>query len=105
MPRGDVQIVYITVDPDRDNAARMKQVSRRRSIRLSSVAPVRAEQLAAVRKEYGISADKKKYGSNYTYAHSSYTYLIDREGNLRALMPYGHRPDDYVHDLRILLSE
>ena len=44
-------------------------------------------------------------GSSYTVAHSSFTYLIDRDGTLRALMPYGHRADDYVHDLRILLAE
>ena len=58
-----------------------------------------------MRKEYGVLAEKKVYGSNYTVAHSSYTYLIDRRGNIRALMPYGHGPDDYVHDLRILLQE
>ena len=44
-------------------------------------------------------------GSAYTYAHSSFTYLIDRRGRIRALMPYGHTPDDYVHDLKILLGE
>ena len=38
-------------------------------------------------------------------AHSSFTYLIDRGGRIRALMPYGHSPDDYVHDLTILLEE
>jgi hypothetical protein len=31
--------------------------------------------------------------------------LIDRAGRIRALMPYGHSPDDYVHDLTILLKE
>jgi protein SCO1 len=100
----DVQVLYITVDPDRDNAARMKQY-------LGTFDPTfmggtgTSEELAAVRKEYGIAADRKQHGSNYTYAHSSYTYLIDREGNLRALMPYGHSPDDYVHDLKILLQQ
>jgi protein SCO1/2 len=62
-------------------------------------------QLAGVRKDYGISAEKKMYGSDYTYVHSSFVYLIDRRGRLRALMPYGHSPDDYVHDLNILLGE
>ena len=39
------------------------------------------------------------------YDHSSFIYLIDRVGRIRALMPYGHPPDDFVHDLRILLGE
>ena len=64
-----------------------------------------ADALAAVRKDYGIVAEKHVKGSSYSVAHSSYTYLIDRRGQLRALMPYGHSAEDYVHDLRILLAE
>jgi protein SCO1 len=64
-----------------------------------------ASELAAVRKDYGISAEKRGSGSSYSVAHSSFTYLIDRSGRLRALMPYGRGADDYVHDLKILLAE
>ncbi|MGH8627945.1 MAG: SCO family protein, partial [Gammaproteobacteria bacterium] len=64
-----------------------------------------AERLAAVRKEYGVIATKEIGGTSYSIAHSSFTYLIDRDGSLRALMPYGRTPDDYVHDLRILLKK
>jgi protein SCO1 len=100
----DVQVVYVTVDPERDGAERMKKY-------LGGFDPAfvggtgSAQQLAAVRKDYGVSAEKKIYGSDYSYTHSSFTYLIDRAGRLRALMPYGHSPDDYVHDLTILLKE
>jgi protein SCO1 len=58
-----------------------------------------------VRKDYGVSAEKHNVGNSYAYEHSSFTYLIDREGRIRALMPYGHGPEDYVHDLTILLKE
>jgi protein SCO1 len=100
----DVQIVYITVDPERDKVERMKEY-------LAAFDPTfvggtgTAERLAAVRKDYGVFAEKKGQGKDYQVAHSSFTYLIDRSGSLRALMPYGHGPDDYVHDLRILLNE
>lgn len=100
----DVQIVYVTVDPERDKAERMKEY-------LAAFDPTfvggssTAERLAAVRKDYGVFAEKKGHGKDYQVAHSSFTYLIDRRGSLRALMPYGHGPDDYVHDLRILLNE
>lgn len=100
----DVQVVYVTVDPERDVAQRMKQY-------LGTFDPTfvggtgAADRLAAVRKDYGIFAEKKPQGSSYTVAHSSYVYLIDRSGSLRALMPYGHGPDDYVHDLTLLLQE
>jgi protein SCO1/2 len=96
--------VYVTVDPERDDAERMRTY-------LATFDPSfiggtgKAERLEAVRKEYGILAEKKAAEAGYTVAHSSYTYLIDRDGNLRALMPYGHPADDYVHDIRILLKK
>jgi protein SCO1/2 len=58
-----------------------------------------------VRRDYGVSAERKVVGDDYMYAHSSFTYLIDRNGRIRALMPYGHSPDDYANDLTILLKE
>jgi len=99
----EVKVVYVTVDPERDDAKRMRRY-------LAAFDPTfiggtgTADKLAAVRKEYGIAADKKPAGAGYVVAHSSYTYLIDRAGKLRALMPYGHTAEDYVHDLRILLK-
>ena len=64
-----------------------------------------AAQLESVRRDYGISARKIRAGDGYAYSHSSFTYLIDRAGRIRALMPYGHSPGDYVNDLRLLLKE
>jgi len=52
-----------------------------------------------------VTAQKIPYQDSYAYSHSSFTYLIDRQGRIRALMPYGHSPDDYVNDLTILLNE
>jgi protein SCO1/2 len=100
----DVQVVYVTVDPERDVAERMKNY-------LVAFDPTfvggtgAAGRLAAVRKDYGVFAEKKPQGNSYSVAHSSFVFLIDRSGSLRALMPYGHGPDDYVHDLQLLLQE
>ena len=100
----DVQVVYITVDPERDVPGRLAKYLG--SFDATFVGGTGTEaQLAVVRKDYGVSAEKKKFGDDYTYAHSSFTYLIDRTGRIRALMPYGHSPDDYVNDLTILLKE
>ncbi len=100
----DVQVVYVTVDYERDVPERMKKYLGAFDTTFVGGSGT-AAQLAAVRKDYGVSAEKKQYGDNYTYAHSSFTYLIDRSGRIRALMPYGHSPDDYAHDLAILLKE
>ena len=98
----DVQVVYVTVDPERDDAPRMKKY-------LAAFDPTfiggtgSDAQLAAVRKDYGIAAEKVA-GPDGSYTHSSFVYLIDREGLLRALMPYGHPAEDYIHDIGILLA-
>ena len=61
-------------------------------------------EIDVAQKSYGISSSKQVFpDGGYTIGHSSSIYLIDREGRLRAVMPYGHSQDDFVHDLRILL--
>jgi protein SCO1/2 len=100
----DVQVVYITVDPERDVPTRLQAFLHAFDGTFigGTGTPV---QLAGVRKEYGISAQKIPYADSYSYSHSSFTYLIDRGGRIRALMPYGHSSDDYVNDLTLLLKE
>jgi protein SCO1/2 len=99
----ELQVLYITVDPERDNAAQLKTyLSHFNSAFIGGTGS--DAQLAAVRKDYGIAAEKIA-GPDGSYNHSSFIYLIDRAGRLRALMPFGHVADDYVHDVRILLAE
>jgi protein SCO1/2 len=98
-----VQVVYVTVDPARDDAARMKKFLG--SFDPDFVGGVGSQaEIDAAQKSYGISSSKQVYpDGNYTIGHSSSIYMIDRGGKLRAVMPYGHGSDDFVHDLRILL--
>lgn len=99
----EVQVVYVTVDPARDDPERMRTY-------LAAFDPTfvggtgSEEQLAAVRAGYGVMAQKVTGESGAGFVHSSYVYLIDREGKLRALMPYGQSSDDFVHDVGILLA-
>ena len=100
---GNVQVVYVTVDPERDDAARMKKYLAGFDATFVGGVGTRAE-IDAAQKSYGISSTKQVYADgNYTIGHSSSIYMIDRAGGLRAVMPYGHTVDDFVHDLKILL--
>lgn len=98
----ELQVVYVTVDPERDDPARLREYLARFDATFIGATGT-AEELAAVRREYGIAATRNTSEAGTTFSHSSYTYLIDREGSLRALMPYGHAADDYVHDVERLL--
>ncbi len=99
-----VQVVYVTVDPGRDTPARLKTFLENFSHSFMGGTGTE-QQLQQVRKDYGVSATKIPDDKEYMYDHSSFIYLIDRAGRIRALMPYGHPPDDFAHDLRILLGE
>ncbi len=99
-----LQIVYLTVDPERDDAERLHRYLKTFDPSFIGGTGTTA-QLAEVRQAYGILASKQVEAHGYTFAHSSYTYLIDRDGKLRALMPFGHSADDYAHDIGVLLAQ
>lgn len=103
--QGDqVQVLYVTVDPERDNPERMRGYLRGFDPTFVGLTGA-PDELAAVRAKYGVTAERKNIGNSYSVAHSSSVYLIDRKGLLRGMMPYGRGPDDFAHDVRILLNE
>jgi protein SCO1/2 len=97
------QVIFVTVDPDRDNATHMREY-------LAAFDPSfigatgDPAVLAQVREDYGVTAVREGTGSDYAMAHTSSIFLIDRDGKLRAMMPFGHEAADFVHDLEILLE-
>jgi protein SCO1/2 len=100
----DVQVIYVTVDPERDTPEQMRRYLATFDATFIGATGTPTE-VAAVHRLYGVMAEKKPAGSTYMVAHSSSTYFIDRQGRLRGMMPYGRRAGDYVHDARILLAQ
>lgn len=100
-----VQVVYVTVDPARDDLPRIRQY-------LAAFDPSfiggteSPAMLAAMRKRYGVVAERiaSPQANAYGMNHSTSVWLIDRAGRLRAMMPYGHEAKDFVHDVQLLLA-
>ena len=106
-PRGaDVQVVFITVDPERDTQERLRSYLAKFDPGFIGVTGS-PEQIAALLRDYGISANKRPMGDgkNYGIDHSSYLYFIDRRGMQRSMMPFGRPASDLAHDLAILLKK
>jgi len=102
-----LQVVFITVDPERDSPERMKTYLAQFDKGFVGLTGT-PEQMAAIRKDYGITATKHPTGGSkteYQMGHSSYLYFVDKQGKLRALMPYGRPADDIVHDVKLLTKE
>lgn len=100
----EVQVIFVTVDPERDDPAHMRQYLEAfdRSFIGATGDPT---ILAEVRQDYGVTAEREGTEPNYAMIHTSSIFLIDRAGRLRAMMPFGHDAGDFVHDVRLLLRE
>ena len=102
----DIQLVFVTVDPARDSPERLREhlAAFNPSFLGATGTP---DELGAVQKAYGVVA-KQVVSPNpalrYAVDHSSSLYLIDRQGKLQGLAPFGTPVDDMVHDLEFLLK-
>lgn len=102
----NVQLIYITVDPARDNPERLREHLTAFNPNFLGATGAPAD-LQAVEKAYGVVAKQvpsKNPSLPYAMDHSSSLYLIDRQGKLRGLVPFGTPVDDIVHDLEFLLQ-
>jgi protein SCO1/2 len=102
----DVQLIYVTVDPKRDSPERLREhlAAFNPSFLGATGTP---DELAAVRKTYGVVAEQvvsRNQALGYEVNHSSSLYLVDRQGKVRGLVPFGTPADDIVHDLELLLK-
>jgi protein SCO1 len=103
-----VQVLYVSVDPERDTAARLRAYTElfdKTFVGLTGS----AHQLGPVWKAYGVSIARRDIpggGPNaYSVHHTASVYLIDTTGRLRVMAPFGTPVDDLVHDVRALLAE
>ena len=102
----DVQLIYVTVDPKRDSPERLREhLAAFNPSFLGATGP--PDELAAVRKAYGVFAEElvsRNRALGYEVNHSSSIYLVDRQGKVSGLVPFGTPADDIVHDLKLLLK-
>lgn len=100
-----VQVIFVTVDPQRDTPAVLKQfVPAFNPTFLGMYTD--PEALRQLAKEYKVVYQKTsvKAADDYLIDHSAGTYVYDPKGNLRLLMPYGSSPDAIARDLELLLT-
>jgi protein SCO1/2 len=99
-----VQVVFITVDPERDTPAdldRYVHAFDKRFIALRGD-PAATQRVA---KDFKIFYEKRKEGGSYTVDHSAQSYVFDPQGRLRLLVRPQAIASDLPDDLRVLLKE
>jgi len=99
-----VQVLMVTVDPERDTPAVLAQYVPAFDPRfLGLYGDAAATQRAA--KEFKIFYEKRKAGASYSVDHSGQSYVIDPQGRLRLFVRHDRIAQDLADDLRALLKE
>jgi protein SCO1/2 len=99
-----VQVLFVTVDPDRDTKellANYVPAFDRRFVGLYGD----ADATARTAKEFKVLYQKQpgRTPETYTVDHSAGTFVYDPKGKLRVYVGYGQGADVFVHDIRELL--
>jgi protein SCO1/2 len=101
-----IQPIFISVDPERDNATRLDEYTKyfHPAIIGATATQEEVKRIAAL---YGAAYRKveSQSAAGYLVDHSSYTYLIDRDGKLRNSLEHGTAPAEILRAVRLLLSE
>ena len=100
-----LQVLFVTVDPERDTPAVMKAYMGAFDPAFVALIPT-PEQLAALAKDYKVYYKKVdgKTPSSYSMDHSAASFVYDTEGRLRLYARYGAGVPAMVSDLRALLK-
>jgi protein SCO1/2 len=106
-PQADkVQVLFITVDPDRDTAAILKQYVPAFDKRFLGLRPADQAALEKVAKDFMIYY-KQVPGTNansYTIDHTAGSYAFDPEGHLRLYIKHAQGSEILAQDLKELLK-
>lgn len=102
----DVQLLMISLDPERDTPEKLAEYVAHFHPSFIGITGS-AEQLAAVTSLYGIFYEKHvgSAASGYLIDHTATLLVIDREGYLKLVFPFGVTSKDIADDLKYMLKQ
>lgn len=100
-----VQVLFVTLDPERDTADLMSRYVTSFNATFLGLGSSTTE-VAAVAKEFRILYEKVSTATpgQYTLNHSTGTYIFDPLGRLRLYLGYGAESESIAHDIALLLK-
>lgn len=100
-----VNVVFITVDPERDTPERVQEYVDHFNSNFIGLSGSEAD-LQKTWNDYGVFRQvvEGTSAAGYLVDHTARTTLIDQDGNLRVSYGFGTPVDDIVYDLKLLLK-
>ncbi len=101
-----VQVIFVTVDPERDTQALLAEYMPAFDPRFLGLYGD-AAQTAQVAKDFKVFYRKSgdTGGTNYTVDHTAGTYVFDTEGRLRLHVRHGESAENIAADIKALLAQ
>jgi len=96
-----VKVMFITVDPDRDNPERLKKYMTYFNNDFVGLTGS-TDNIKNVAESYSAFYEKEETDSSagYLMSHTSSVYLVDKKGNLTFVYPYSQlKPDNIAEDI------
>lgn len=102
---GDFRLYFITVDPERDTAAALKDYVANFDPRIVALVPT-PDELASVAKAYRVYFKKVPTSDgSYTMDHTATVYLMGRDGTFHGTIAFGEAPENRLAKLKRLLEQ
>jgi protein SCO1/2 len=98
-----IQVLFITLDPERDSPAVLKSYVAAFDPRFAALTGTNAE-IDAAAASFFVQFAKVGTGADYTIDHSTASYVIDAAGRLRLIGGRKTTAGDYTHDLSALAA-
>jgi protein SCO1/2 len=102
----DYQIVFVSVDPERDSPTRLAEYVAFFDPDFLGVTG-RPEQIAPLALQIGVAYRIEPHepgAASYSVDHSASVFLTDQEGRLHGIFPSPHEPDLMIRDLLATLD-
>ena len=101
-PKGkDLQVVFVSVDPERDTPALLKTYFSNNGFPKQVLGLTgTADQTAAIAKAYKIYYAKEGAGPDYVMDHTDATFLMNPEGRFAKVIPANLSPDQTAELIR-----
>lgn len=96
------QVVFITIDPERDSAATLDAYARTFDPTFLGLRG-NAEETEEAAQSFHASYRIVKYGSSVLVEHTVDTYVVDSQGLVQVALPYDLDAEDVARDIRRIL--
>jgi protein SCO1/2 len=101
----DFTTLFVTIDPERDTQAVMKDYISNFNAKVVGLTGTPAE-VAAVAKEFRVYYAKVPTSDGgYTMDHTAVLYLMDKNGTFRSVISYNEDHDAYVRKIKEVLAD